>query len=407
MAKIDRTAHPRPSRDDGHYVPSSPSQRVATVREIAAFDQNLMNLESVMQIFSAQDVKDAARALLDTLKKLEVRPVTAVVFGSSSDGELLEEMSRMGTPMVSKNKLSSSALANICNGRKVISEFVAGMCDGEFEERVAIWIPFETGGARVDGKAEGLLYTEWESDNSPTATVRIMENLEGLVRLCAPHFEALGHRTRSSNIFRGYAHSIAAIIAAKDTYTAGHSERVTRYSVAMARLLKLDRETSNNLLISALCHDVGKVAISDAVLRKPGLLGADEMEEMKQHPLIGSKIVSCFPLSGPILSGIRHHHERLDGTGYPDGLVGDQISLFARVIGIVDAFDAIVSGRSYSGFSTEEQAVEILCKMPDSFDSDLLRIFASGVGNGLITLRTETRHGGAEEMTETKIGKIC
>ena len=184
--------------------------------------------------------------------------------------------------------------------------------------------------------------------------------------------------------------SITRTLEEKDTYTMGHSERVGRYSLAIAQVLGLDSNTQQNLLASALCHDVGKIGIPDSILKKSSLLRSDEYEEMKQHPVLGAEIVAHIPNSADFVSGILHHHERWNGTGYPEGLAGEDIPFFARIIAIADSFDAMVSGRTYSGFMNEAEALEKLLEETDLYDPEILQAFASAYQDKKIKAKTDT-----------------
>jgi HD-GYP domain-containing protein (c-di-GMP phosphodiesterase class II) len=141
--------------------------------------------------------------------------------------------------------------------------------------------------------------------------------------------------------------ALAAAIDAKSPYTRGHSERVSQYAVAIGRQLGIDDDDLRKLQISALLHDVGKIGIEDAILQKPGTLTEVEFAQMRAHPLKGAAIVSPIKRLKEMLAGIRSHHENWAGGGYPDGLVGEEIPLVARVIAAADVFDAMTTHRPY------------------------------------------------------------
>jgi len=136
-------------------------------------------------------------------------------------------------------------------------------------------------------------------------------------------------------------------IEAKDPYTAGHSSRVGLYAQGIVRALGKREELAEQALIAGYLHDVGKIGIQDAYVSKPGPLDDNEWEDFKQHPVIGEKILSHSRALKPMLSAVRWHHEKLDGSGYPDGLKNKQIPFMARVIGVADSFDAMTSDRPY------------------------------------------------------------
>lgn len=141
--------------------------------------------------------------------------------------------------------------------------------------------------------------------------------------------------------------ALAAAIDAKSPYTRGHSERVSKYSVAIARRLGLRPSEIRNVEIAALLHDVGKIGIEDAILQKPDVLTEEEFGQMRRHPLKGAAIVGSIKRLREMLPGIRSHHESWNGGGYPDGLAGEQIPLIARIITAADVLDAMTTTRPY------------------------------------------------------------
>jgi len=154
--------------------------------------------------------------------------------------------------------------------------------------------------------------------------------------------------------------SLAKVVEQRDNHTAGHCERLAFSGVALGVAMRLDSRHLLSLYLGGYLHDVGKVGIPDSILFKPGKLSASEWETMRTHPVRGEEI--CRPLKSlqPVLPLIRYHHERLDGTGYPDGLSGDQIPLLARVLQVVDIYDALTNPRPYKQAYARPKALEIL-----------------------------------------------
>jgi HD-GYP domain-containing protein (c-di-GMP phosphodiesterase class II) len=148
-------------------------------------------------------------------------------------------------------------------------------------------------------------------------------------------------------LFVGTVKALAAAIDGKDKYTRGHSERVARISVAIGRRMDLPEDDLETLRISALLHDVGKIAIDDNILKKPAALTDDEFQIMKTHPQKGYKIMSQIPAMKDFLPGMYMHHEMINGKGYPQGLTGDQIPLQAKIVSVADTFDAMTIDRPY------------------------------------------------------------
>lgn len=154
--------------------------------------------------------------------------------------------------------------------------------------------------------------------------------------------------------------SLARSIEAKHPLTGGHSDRMAEYAVQLGERLGLQEEELRDLRVACLLHDIGKVAVPDEILLKLGPLDANEMEIVKQHPITGEEI--CAPLKSlrHILPVIRHHHERMDGSGYPDGLRGTQIPLKARLLQIADIYDALITDRPYRIALSRDEALQIL-----------------------------------------------
>jgi putative nucleotidyltransferase with HDIG domain len=149
---------------------------------------------------------------------------------------------------------------------------------------------------------------------------------------------------------------LVAAIEAKDPYTRGHAQRVSLLAEMTARAYGLSEDRCRAIRYSALMHDIGKLGVFSRILKKPGKLTPEEYEHMKGHPEAGVEIVSQIDLLQEAIDGVRNHHERMDGHGYPDGLVGDQIPLFARLIMVCDAFDSMTSTRVYRVAKTVEEA---------------------------------------------------
>lgn len=179
--------------------------------------------------------------------------------------------------------------------------------------------------------------------------------------------------------------TLALVVEAKDEYTANHLERCKRYGIALAN--QIDPSLiSPQLQYGFLLHDVGKIGIPEAILRKPGPLTHDEMSIMRTHPLIGVQIVGPMRrvLDDVTVEVIRHHHERFDGEGYPDGRKGEDVPLSARIFSVVDSFDAMTTDRSYRKALHAEEAMERLrAAAGTQFDPEVVREFEKLMENGI------------------------
>jgi putative nucleotidyltransferase with HDIG domain len=181
-------------------------------------------------------------------------------------------------------------------------------------------------------------------------------------------------------------------VDAKDIYTRGHSDRVAFYSQKIGRAMGLSPEDLETLRISGIFHDIGKIGTADDILLKNDRLNDSELKEIQKHPLKGARILSAVSMFKDVVPVVKSHHERIDGTGYPEGLAGEEIPLLARIISVADAFDAMMSDRLYrSKLNFEEAKQQLLNGAGTQFDSNVVAIFlelVDGAGYGDILMET-------------------
>jgi len=191
--------------------------------------------------------------------------------------------------------------------------------------------------------------------------------------------------TENRELFVGTVKALAAAIDGKDKYTRGHSERVARISVAIGKQLGMSETDLETLRISALLHDVGKIAIDDSILKKPAALTDEEFAIMKTHPVKGYKIMSQIPAMKDFLPGMYMHHEMVNGQGYPQGLTGDQIPLQAKIVSVADTFDAMTIDRPYSKGMLLPEAIERIRSFVNTrYDGNVVEALVRGCESGEI-----------------------
>jgi response regulator RpfG family c-di-GMP phosphodiesterase len=174
--------------------------------------------------------------------------------------------------------------------------------------------------------------------------------------------------------------SLVQALEARDKYTRGHSDNVARYTVMIARRVLESEEEIGRYQLSAQLHDIGKIGVPDAILLKPGRLSDEEMAMMQTHPGKGSEILAPIPSLRDIIPGVRWHHERIDGRGYPDGLAGPEIPLQARVIAVADTFDALTSNRPYRNGCSVAKALLVLREVAGTqLDAHLVEVFCRAI----------------------------
>ena len=196
------------------------------------------------------------------------------------------------------------------------------------------------------------------------------------------------HLKQGEDLEKAYLDTIHCLLAAaeaKDPYTSGHSYKVTEIARMIGKRMGFDSRSMTNLECASLLHDVGKIGVPLTVLNKKGRLAREEMELIKRHPDISVDILSPVTFLERIVPIIRHHHENVDGSGYPIGLVGDQIPLESRILAVADAYDAMVSDRPYRPRLENERALQVISERAGSqFDADIVGVFLQIVGEGLL-----------------------
>ncbi|MHB9024615.1 MAG: HD domain-containing phosphohydrolase [Armatimonadota bacterium] len=185
---------------------------------------------------------------------------------------------------------------------------------------------------------------------------------------------------RTEHLLFQTVQALTAAIEAKDPYTAGHSQKVAELAVQFSQTLSLTETDTFALKLAGVMHDVGKIGISEMILLKPGKLNDEEWEKMKQHPVIGAEIVGQITDLEYVATVVRSHHERWDGTGYPDGLTGETIPFLSRILFISDAYDALTADRAYRRGMSREEALELIQRFAGiHFDSDLVQVLGDQV----------------------------
>jgi putative two-component system response regulator len=182
---------------------------------------------------------------------------------------------------------------------------------------------------------------------------------------------------RNKDQFLGQIQMAVRMLEKKDIYTRGHSQRVSRYAVKTAVFLGFIGNALEQIRLGGELHDIGKIGTRDSVLQKPGPLTVSEFEEIKKHVTEGEEILEPLRREHPlVLQIVRNHHERVDGSGFPDGLVGDAIPMVARLVAVVDAFDAMTTNRSYQLTRAPGDAMSELVKHAGvQFDTDVVTAF--------------------------------
>ncbi len=212
----------------------------------------------------------------------------------------------------------------------------------------------------------------------------LTENFNAMSVSIKDAFERVQKAARENQeLFLSAIRALAAAIDAKDPYTRGHSERVARYASAIAKEMGLPTDEIRKTRLSALLHDVGKIGVDDRIIRKPTALTDEEFELMKAHPAKGAAIMETIPQLAAIIPGMKWHHEKWEGGGYPDGLKGEQIPLQARIVAVADAFDAMTTTRPYQKAMEVSYVIQRLREMSGTrFNGDVVEALARSYSRG-------------------------
>ncbi len=196
-------------------------------------------------------------------------------------------------------------------------------------------------------------------------------------------FESLKTRERQQHLILSTIKALALAIEAKDPYTHGHCERVAMHARGIAEQLGADETFLDEVSMGATLHDIGKIGVPEHVLLKPGRLTKEEFEHIKRHPTVGADIIAPVGLPAATVDAVRHHHERVDGGGYPSGLAGEAIPLAARIVAVADAFDAMTITRPYRDAVSAEAAMDELRRCAGSqFDVRIVAAFVAYCAKG-------------------------
>lgn len=247
----------------------------------------------------------------------------------------------------------------------------------EYVTRNMVAVPIKAGGQVI-----GVLQAVNKTDGAFTTEDR--EMLISLAHQVAPAIENARMYEALRETFYGVSMALAEALEKRDYYTGGHTNRVSKYCMAIAAGLDLGEKEMESLWLASILHDIGKIGVTDLVLQKPGRLDDEEFRIMSQHSRFGAEILSHIRSHRAVIPGVRGHHEQYNGSGYPDGLEGEEIPLLARIISVADAYDAMTSDRPYRKALSHKEAMAELerCK-GKQFDPALVDAFVAAYRNGL------------------------
>ena len=358
-----------------------------TISAPATFAQNqlVLLLQSNEAIHKAKDESAVYEALVNAVSK-STRFENVAFVRSTGQGEAVDVLAQVGNIQdpSGKTRMSRTMLRQAREGPVVAKANATGggiaMSLQGMDVRRAICIPVE-----FAGKLFGFLYLD-DSQQRDDAMLAEIASVAGVVARTAA--QSLGNQQHvlmerrlekdKKDMFEGLINSLILTIDAKDPYTRGHSERVSTYAKMLAEAANLGPEIIEQASLCGKVHDIGKINVPGDILRKPARLTDEEFAQITVHPEVSYKILYPIPQMRDVLPGVLEHHEKWDGSGYPNKLVGEKISVLGRIICIADCFDAMTTTRSYRpAREVGEVLVEIEKCLGKHFDPKLGKIFVS------------------------------
>ena len=350
---------------------SSGTAALPAIALLQRAQRHLKTLHRVSEVLAgARDLQALAAAALETILDVTAADRAAVVLPRDRDGELefevaasrVRNQSNADEPFTLSRTLVTDTITRGVStfARDAISDerFAAGHSVIDLGIRSVMCVPL-----RTTDQILGALYVDSRSGPNRFSD----EDLE-LLAAIGNHTGVALHRVRLlgelERLLLDTVRAIAATIDAKDGYTHRHSERVAALAGRIATEMGLGVDQQELAELSALLHDVGKIAVPDSILNKPGSLTVEEFAEMRKHPEHGARILSNIqsPLVSAVLPGVRYHHERWDGSGYPEGLSGESIPLLGRLLGVADFLDALTSARAYHAAKSLDEVVALIVR---------------------------------------------
>ena len=332
-------------------------------------------------IHAAKDDQAIADAAVDAIARISGFAEVAFVKQLSTDGALVAVASR--GPRACHVRLSQSVLARARLGAVVVSDACEAADQHHTLARLSLaWVvcvPVELG-----NRFFGLLYlADGGAFRTPLEPVAaLVRSVAAVAALALANMERLRVNAQleaeQRAMFDGTMHALIATIDAKDPYTRGHSARVADFAHLLASHAGMNEVDAGRARLCGLVHDIGKIGVSEDVLRKPGKLSDEEFQQIAAHPVIGHDILRGIPQMSDILCGVMHHHERFAGGGYPHGISGERIPLLGRLISIADALDAMTTNRTYRSARPMSAALEEIERCAGThFDPELAKVIVS------------------------------
>jgi putative nucleotidyltransferase with HDIG domain len=372
------------------------SQEIKTIYNVSLSFTNLHTEDELMKLI-VKKAKNIFKADVSTIMLLNENNELYIYYSEGLKPEVIKNTKqKLGQGIAGIVALTGQSL--IIND---INTYYTDM-DYEKEFRSSIVVPLKVKDNKVIGVLSISKYSQYPFSESDMLTLYNLATIAAAtIEKAKLYSEVQNYAQKLEETYLSTIESLAKAFEAKDRYNKGHMERVLEYGLAIASELDPNLLNDDVLKLSLLFHDIGKIEVPDYILNKPAKLTVEEYEIIKRHPVAGEEILKPVKFLQEVAKVIRQHQERWDGKGYPDGLKGEEIHLYARIVAVADAFDAMTSDRSYRKAMKIEDAVEeILRNSGTQFDPKVVEAFYRAYKNGLILVENISENTENNQKTE-------
>jgi putative nucleotidyltransferase with HDIG domain len=372
------------------------SQEIKTIYNVSLSFTNLHTEDELMKLI-VKKAKNIFKADVSSIMLLNENNELYIYYSEGLKPEVIKNTrQKLGQGIAGIVALTGQSL--IIND---INTYYTDM-DYEKEFRSSIVVPLKVKDNKVIGVLSISKYSQYPFSESDMLTLYNLATIAAAtIEKAKLYSEVQNYAQKLEETYLSTVESLAKAFEAKDRYNKGHMERVLEYGLAIASELDPNLLNDDVLKLSLLFHDIGKIEVPDYILNKPAKLTPEEYEIIKRHPVAGEEILKPVKFLQEVAKVIRQHQERWDGKGYPDGLKGEEIHLYARIVAVADAFDAMTSDRSYrKAMKIEEAVEEILRNSGTQFDPKVVEAFYRAYENGLIVVENTSENIENNQKTE-------
>lgn len=370
---------------------SEADKRALVSETLDKYKEITLLYEMVEKVASCLDTKEVARLVIEEARRV-IRLSSVSVLLLNKETDLLELVADFGNEMEVTTVVERGvgiAGSVWVSGRAEIVNDVGS--DPRFVSGAVGISSLMCAPLKAKDKVVGVI--KLGNDQPVMYTAEDLKLFTTLASLAAVAIENASLYEQLKDAFYTTVYTLAETIEKRDPYTGNHTKRVMEYSLAIGKTLGLPEKDMARLQLGAVLHDIGKIGVRDCVLLKETSLTDEEFEQIKKHPAFGEEIISRISQLESAIPGVKHHHEKFDGKGYPDGLKGEEIDITARIIAVADSFDAMTSNRPYrSGLSLDEAFEELRRFSGSQFDPEIVdAFFAADVMEAFFTANSRQK----------------